>query len=227
VRVTDRDVILARSDVVTTVVPLGTVCAEPSGDGCNYDVVASVNSPVGEIKVERGFVAVDASIGSDNVRFVNTHMEEKEINPAQPNPMIRVIQSSQAFELISILASFPNPSNLPIMVVGDTNSSPQDQTVVVGPYTAVPPYEQFVDAGYIDAWTLRPGKPPGLTCCQDPDLLNPDSNLYERVDVTFLSDEPLGRVMANDVGNDEADKTPSGLWPSDHAGVVTRLEFAP
>jgi hypothetical protein len=29
------------------------------------------------------------------------------------------------------------------------------------------------------------------------------------------------------VGNEETDKTPSGLWPSDHAGVVTRLEFTP
>ncbi len=27
--------------------------------------------------------------------------------------------------------------------------------------------------------------------------------------------------------NDEADQTPSGLWPSDHAGVVARMKFAP
>lgn len=223
---TDRDIILARSDVVTSVVPLGAVCAEPSGDGCNYQVVASVNGPIGEIKLERGFLAVDATAGSDSVRLVNTHLEQREFNPAQPDPMVRVIQSSQAFELISILAAFPNPLNLPVIVVGDTNSSPLDQTVVAGPYIAVPPYMQFVDAGYIDAWALRPGRAPGLTCCQDADLLNPESNLYERVDHTFLSEEPIGKVKVNDVGNDETDKTPSGLWPSDHAGVVSRFKFA-
>jgi hypothetical protein len=27
------------------------------------------------------------------------------------------------------------------------------------------------------------------------------------------------------VGNDPDDRTPSGLWPSDHAGVVARLRF--
>jgi hypothetical protein len=91
----------------------------------------------------------------------------------------------------------------------------------------VPPYTQLAYAGYIDAWTLRPGDPPGLTCCQAANLLNPESILYERIDVTFISEGPVGKVKVNVTGNDEANKTPSGLWPSDHAGLVTRLEFAP
>jgi hypothetical protein len=112
-------------------------------------------------------------------------------------------------------------------VVGDINSSQQDETIIVGPYTIVPPYKQLVGAGYTDTWTLRPGDPDGLTCCQATDLLNQDSILYERVDVIFTSRSPVDSVKVNLLGNDEADKTPSGLWPSDHAGVVTRLEFAP
>jgi hypothetical protein len=30
---------------------------------------------------------------------------------------------------------------------------------------------------------------------------------------------------ANLTGVDQEDRTPSGLWPSDHAGVVARLRF--
>ena len=221
----DRDVILARGDVTTSVVPVALSGCRSSVDGCNYQVVANVTSAAGEISIERGFVAVDAMIGNTLVRFVNTHLEEREVDPS--NPLSPVIQAAQAFELISIFAAFPNPEGTKVVIVGDINSSPQDQTVVVGPYTIVPPYMQFVQAEYIDTWTLRPGKPPGFTCCQAADLLNLDSILEERIDVIFSGELPDGKVKANVVGNDEADKTPSGLWPSDHAGVVTRLKFTP
>jgi hypothetical protein len=33
------------------------------------------------------------------------------------------------------------------------------------------------------------------------------------------------RVQAHVIGRDADDRTPSGLWPSDHAGVVARLFF--
>jgi len=227
VGVTDHDVILARNDVVTSIVPVALSGCRQSLDGCNYRVVASAATPLGTISLERGFVAVDAKIGNGPVRFVNTHLElpAKYLDPT--NPLSSIFQAAQAFELISILAGFPNPLNLPIVVVGDINSSAEDQTLIVGPYTIVPPYMQLVAAGYTDAWTLRPGKPPGFTCCQAENLLNPDSILNERIDVTFSGELPVGMVKVNVVGNEETDKTPSGLWPSDHAGVVTRLKFAP
>jgi hypothetical protein len=219
VGVTDRDVILARGDVATSVVPVAeSGLCRPSLEGCNFTVVVSSSTPFGTIAIERGFVAVDAMAGNGHVRFVNTHLElsAKDLDPT--NPLASIFQSAQAFELISILAGFPNPLNVPIIVVGDINSSPQDQTVTVGPYVIVPPYSQFASAGYTDAWTLRLGDPIGFTCCQDENLLNLYSNLYERVDVTFTNELPVGMVKVNTVGNDEADKTPSGLWPSDHAG---------
>lgn len=224
--VTDRDVILARGDVATAVVPVALSGCRPSADGCNYQVVATATTPVGTIAIERGFVAVDALIGGTLVRFVDTHLEEpgKELDPT--NPLASIFQSAQAFELVSILSGFPNPYGAKIVVVGDINSTPLDQVLTVGPYTIVPPYMQLADAGYTDAWTLRPGNPPGFTCCQAENLLNLDSLLVDRRDVTFTSEMPLGMVKVNLVGNEETDKTPSGLWPSDHAGVVTRLEFA-
>ena len=225
VGVIDRDVILARGDVTTSIVPVALSGCRSSMDGCNYQVVANVTSAAGEISIERGFVAVDVLIGNTLVRFVNTHLEEREVDPT--NPLSPIIQAAQAFELISILAGFPIPYGAKVMIVGDINSSPKDQILTVGPYTIVPPYKQLVLAEYVDTWTLRPGKPPGLTCCQAPDLLNLDSILEERIDVIFSSEVPDGKVMVNVVGNNEADKTPSGLWPSDHAGVVTRLKFTP
>jgi hypothetical protein len=224
VGVTDRDVILARSDVVTEVVPVALSGCRPSMDGCNYQVVANVTSAAGEISIERGFVAVDARVGNTLVRFVNTHLEEREVDPS--NPLSPIIQAAQAFELISILAKLPKPYGTKVVIVGDINSSPQDRIHRVGPYWVVPPYWQLA-VRYIDTWILRLGISPGLTCCQAPDLLNEESILEERIDVIFSKKFPYGRVIANVVGDEEEDKTPSGLWPSDHAGVVTRLKFAP
>jgi endonuclease/exonuclease/phosphatase family metal-dependent hydrolase len=226
VGVTDRDVILARGDVATAVVPVALSGCRSSIDGCNYQIVATATTPLGDIASERGFVAVDATVGGMPVRFVNTHLEQpgSELDPT--NPLASIFQAAQAFELVSILAGFPNPLDAKTVVVGDINSSPLDQIHTVGPYTIVPPYIQLVGAGYTDAWTLRPGDPAGFTCCQAEDLLNFDSILKDRRDVTFTSEPPVGRVKVNVVGNDETDKTPSGLWPSDHAGVVTRLQFA-
>ncbi len=229
VGVTDRDVILAQGDVATSVVPFANVCAKPSMDGCNYQVVATATTPLGSIALERGFVAVDALLGGTPVRFVDSHLElpGRELNPANPF-LASIFQAAQAFELISILAQFPNPQGAKIILTSDINSTPLDQIIDLGPPYGqiVPPYMQFVLAGYVDAWTLRPGNPAGFTCCQAENLLNPESILSDRRDVTFSREMPYGMVKVNLVGNEETDKTPSGLWPSDHAGVVTRMQFA-
>ena len=68
----------------------------------------------------------------------------------------------------------------------------------------------------VTAW-----KTEGLTVDED---LSIPADLYERIDVIFSNEVP-NRVKANVLGNDEADQTPSGLWPSDHAGVAARIEF--
>jgi hypothetical protein len=230
VGVTDRDVILARGDITASVVPFATVCAKPSMDGCIYQFVATATTPLGSIALDRGFVAVDAQLGGTLVRFVDSHLEEpgRELDPANPI-LASFFQAAQAFELISTLAQFPNPQGAKIIVSSDINSTPLDQIIDLGPPYGqiVPPYMQFVLAGYVDAWTLRPGNPSGFTCCQAENLLNQESILSDRRDVAFSREMPYGMVKVNLTGNDETDKTPSGLWPSDHAGVVTRMQFAP
>lgn len=211
---TDRDIILARSDVATW--PVAIPGCRMSMDGCNYQVIAVVPSPVGPINIERGFVAVDAAAEGQIVRFVNTHLEIPEL------PV--VIQAAQAAELIARLRATPNPLDLPVIVVGDINSAPTDQPFSFNGQTIIPPYLQFRSAGYLDAWTLRPGSPPGATCCQANDLLNAESLLHKRVDVIFTNAATTA-VHANVIGADPEDRTSSGLWPSDHAGVVARLLF--
>ena len=220
--VLDRDVILAREDVETQVVDLGFggFCSPErlSEDGCNYQVVAEASTPIGPIAFERGFVAVDAWIGYFPLRFFNTHLEVR--NPDPSNPLSPLVQRAQARELVVFL-SLPRPHNGPVIVAGDINSSPEDSGAIM---ELEPPYVQLA-ANNHDAWTLRRWESEGFTCCYDEDLSFP-ADLYERIDVIFSSVLPR-RVKANVVGNDDSDLTPSGLWPSDHAGVVANLYFTP
>lgn len=223
--VLDRDVILARGDVATDVVSLVGMC-RTSADGCNYQFVVTLPNPISSelppIAIERGFVAVDASVEGFPVRFVNTHLEVREAGP------FGLLQAAQAFELTQILAALNSPSlnplGAPIVLVGDFNSDPRDP-VLEGPI--VPPYLQMTAAGFIDAWIRhRPGNPDGYTCCQEEDLVNRKSALYERIDLIFSNENPE-KVKVHLVGEQVPDKKSAGLWPSDHAGVVGWLEFAP
>lgn len=224
----DRDVILARSDI--TAVEADLNCALPSEQGCNYQAAlpVEVTTPLGDVLVnfERGFVGVDATVGSTQFRFVNTHLEIRE------PPVPRDIQCAQAAELLATLEA-ATPFG-PAIVVGDFNSSPEDEPVdaALDPppcgTEVIPPYMQFVAAGYSDVWKLRPGRVPGFTCCQDPDLLNRRSKLDERIDLIFTAEEPARVRQVRVVGDRAADKTrppPPRLWPSDHAGAVATLRF--
>jgi len=206
IRVLDRDVILARGDVLTSEVTFP--CNKPSANGCNYDVIASATVLGGVINIERGFVGVDAIVDGQDYRFVNTHLE---------------VQSPSS-----------EPPGTELLVVGDINSSPEHPPFLSPLGLAYPPYQQLANGTnlfnspisfpYTDIWTMRPGKPRGFTCCEAADLSNGESMLHERIDVIF-SLIPPARVKANVLNNNAEDKTPSGLWPSDHATVVGRLFY--
>ena len=70
----------------------------------------------------------------------------------------------------------------------------------------------------------------GYTANQDADLLNAESKLFHRIDHVLFRDDftadgrPFrGSVHAERLGQEQDDRTPAGLWPSDHAGVLTTL----
>jgi hypothetical protein len=84
----------------------------------------------------------------------------------------------------------------------------------------------LINAGFSDAWTDANPSAPGFTCCQDPNLLNQTSKLSQRIDLVMLR----GAIDVEEihlVGDGPADRTPSGLWPSDHAGLAAELDVVP
>ncbi|MGD8568188.1 MAG: endonuclease/exonuclease/phosphatase family protein [Gammaproteobacteria bacterium] len=210
VRLTDHDVILARKSIKIR-----------NSTAKHY--FTNLQVPVTEnftIDFTRGYTAVDARVRGKWYRFANTHLE------LPGPPPVSLIPAAQAQELIGVLSQSP----LPVVLVGDFNSSPEDQTDSTG---AVPPYMQLVMSNFADTWLHRFGKPSaGYTCCQDELLDNETSLLNMRIDHIFVR-SPDGdptvlndaMVLANTVGDRPKDKTPSGLWPSDHAGVWARIKF--
>lgn len=195
VRLTDYDAILVRSDVRVT----GT-----SAD--NYD--ASVPGP-GGVQILRGWTSVDVEVGGETFRIVNTHLEPVETAGG-------VFQAQQADELLALLAGEPRPT----ILLGDLNTESGSGST----------YQQLVREGFIDAWSLREGPPAtGFTCCHAKDLSSDAESLHKRIDHVLLRNfdslwpitGPIP-VQAEIVGDDPSEKTTSGLWPSDHAGMVIR-----
>lgn len=220
VSVVDRDVILARGDVTASVA--GIPCVKPAlqSDGCHYQAVATVPTPLGKIIVERGFVAVNAVVKDEDYLFVNTHLEVRMLGG---NADSTVLQPLQALELNDTLAAYLSyfPEAPRVILAGDFNNGPAN--VPLAPYFITTAYQRLAGT-FTDTWNLRPGKPNGFTCCQAADLLNDPSSLDERIDIVFALPAPSA-VKSNVMDAESSDKTLSGLWPSDHASVIAELTY--
>ncbi len=226
ISVIDRDVILARHDVPASPLPqvlLGQICPRPSHDGCNFNAVIPL--PDLGVNIERGFVAATALVDGRAYLFVNTHLETRDPAP--------VFQALQAFQLVQTLDALA-PLRLPVILVGDFNSDPNDPAVLPGPSIPglpanVPnPYVQLAGAGLTDTWLHRPGRVAGLSCCQADDLSNQKSGHYERIDLIWSSLLPSKVKQARVLGSTVNFRTRPpgrGLWPSDHGAVAATLEF--
>lgn len=239
----DRDVILVRKGITFTKlvgnyntdgglcgvpvpnpvpVPPATLQSQPSADGCNYTIRAVVNSPVGEIAVERGFVGIDATVRGQKYRFVNTHLELRQPDPTDPNSA--VIQFLQSVELIGTLQAL-TPVDRPLILLGDFNSSPVDPAIDL----IFTPYQIITGADLVDIWNnnrLMFLDPAGFTCCQNADLSNRVSLLSERIDLIFVSDPWVraGAVVTGRVPIFPLLLPPN--WASDHGGVFSKLLFS-
>src|SRR5262245_37500758 len=157
------------------------------------------------ITIPRGYVALDATLVTHHTyRFVSTHLEPDDLR----------VQLAQAEELVATLASVTQP----VIVVGDLNTpAPTGQT-----------YQFLVSQGYVDVWTRtrRPGTAAGYTFPHAPDLRNAASTLIQRLDYIFVRPE-VKAAWTTVWGDVPADRTPSGLWPSDHAAVIATLRMRP
>jgi len=120
----------------------------------------------------------------------------------------------------------------PVILVGDFNSSPTDVPGVYvdpdyGPIPYVPPYQIASAYGYLDAWNLIYFPRDGFTSGFDEYVSDPTAKLTSRIDIVFLKpqDRSIRCVTGVVTGDQLFNMTPSGLWPSDHGGVVIRAVF--
>jgi endonuclease/exonuclease/phosphatase family metal-dependent hydrolase len=122
-------------------------------------------------------------------------------------------------ELLQLATDFNNKTPLPLVFGGDFNTTADDPS---NPSFAI--YQTLIKAGLTDAWKLLHPNQPGFTCCQDADLLNATTfpTIKHRIDLILFR----GLAGVNNMkvfGDKPSDRTPSGLWPSDHAGIVATL----
>ncbi len=167
-----------------------------------YEDVLTI--PIGGVESSfiRSFGWISAVVAGVPFRFVNTHLETE----AAPT-----IQEAQASELLQLLKDVEEP----VILVGDFNSAADGSTT--GSYS-----ELTVD--FSDAYGLANPRSSGNTCCQAGDLKNRESMLDRRIDLILFRGSVDVR-SAQRIGDAQEDRTPSGLWPSDHAGVKAELRL--
>ncbi len=209
IRLTDYDVILARSDVQTT----GAVEA-------NFAIAAPV--PIGgdDVPFTRGYNSVQATVDGATFTFVNTHLEVDDGNPQGA----ALAQAAQAGELIGALLT----ATQPVVLVGDFNSAADGSGTVITlpdplPFTGTT-YGLLTNS-YTDA--AAEAGATGNTCCQADDLTNATSSLASRIDLILYRGDveaTAAEVLGEEAG-DRVDANGTMLWPSDHAGVVATLRI--
>jgi len=198
-RFTDRDVIIARTDLSTTRLKV----SNPESHSFAATLVIPTGVPGLSFTILRGWSTVDVKVRGKTVRFANTHLEA----------FSAAVRNQQARELAAALAGSPHP----VVLVGDLNSQPDD---------AAGAYGTFAAAGYVDAWVVVHGPAGGSTSGQTELLDDVPSKLDHRIDYVLYQPRGVEAVAAEVIGEELDDRTPTGLWPSDHAGVVATLHLA-
>jgi endonuclease/exonuclease/phosphatase family metal-dependent hydrolase len=198
-RLTMRDVILVRKG---TKVKLGK-----TGKGNFETRYEPTIGGIITIPVDRGWASVEANVRGkkgkrSKFRFVDTHLE------AFGDPKIR---EAQAKELIA----GPLKTSKQVILVGDLNS---------GIARHNEPERQGDDLAFL-ALAGFGMKDNGAvqSCCYD-SLFDPNAIFDHTVD-HVLTKPGLKTVKAVVTGNDATQRTASGLWPSDHGGVVSTLRL--
>ncbi len=211
IRLTDFDVILVRDDVTWT-----------NPQSANFAAALPIELGGFTLFILRGWASVDITFKDLPYRFVNTHLEPADTAPGVVVPELAALQAAQLAELLGVVGGSPYP----VVMVGDFNSAADGSTTVT--------YRDVVDAGFVDAWLIGPPRGVGYTSNQAFDLLNPASQLFQRIDFVYYRDEFTrttgqfqGAAKAQVVGEEQGDRTASGLWPSDHGGVGASLSIAP
>jgi endonuclease/exonuclease/phosphatase family metal-dependent hydrolase len=174
--------------------------------GENYEATFEVPTPVGTLTSTRGWAAVDVRYKGRRLRFVNTHLEAFSDD----------VREAQARELIA--PGGPLRGRRQLIVVGDFNSDPQ------GRESPSPAFDILAGFDLVDTWPRRFGA--GFSCClEQSNARDTNTNGFDhRIDL-ILAKPRLRALRGQVVGDELRDRASNGLWPSDHAGVVTRLRL--
>jgi hypothetical protein len=142
-RVTNREVVLPRADVVKSTLEIGS--PQRGRFAARLTVpLATGNST----SLPWTWASVDVTVAKHTFRFVTTHLDS--LSPAN--------QVSQAAELLAR----PGATKLPTAFVGDYTS--------LADGSGTPTFGQLVSAGLVDAWGVARGSEPGYSCCQAEDI---------------------------------------------------------
>jgi endonuclease/exonuclease/phosphatase family metal-dependent hydrolase len=198
-RLTMQDVILARKGA-------GVQTTKAKGD--HYDTLFEFQA-IGAIPidVERGWQSVQANVRGQKFRFVNTHLEAFD-NGKQ-------VRQPQAEELVE----GPAKSRKDVVLVGDFNSGDRKRH---DPGGADTPKERLAwktleRAGFVERQTKA------FSCCYDPPLDSTAGKLDHTVDHILVNNRKIGLGRSFITGDER--RTAGDLWPSDHGGVFSVLEF--
>lgn len=198
VRLTDRDVILARRDLETR-----------NETRQSYEATLTVPLPDGvEFPLVRGYCSVDVEVDGTEFTFVNTHLDSVSAST----------QLDQVRELIVDLTALDRP----VVLVGDFNS-PADgsETVTYDLLT------QFFTDAYAEARPGDAGytccREPRLTSAEQALTKRLDLVLVRDVGAVTAADR-VG-VDPDDRVSTVVDGEFRRLWPSDHTGVVATLRL--
>jgi endonuclease/exonuclease/phosphatase family metal-dependent hydrolase len=194
VQVIDTIAILARTD-------LGSKLQVTNPQTSPFEHILNFATPFGSVPFSRGWVSVDVSFNDRTFRFIGTHLESVDAD----------IRRQQGEET----RLGPANTSLPVIIAMDSNSQ-----AFPDPKGAT--YMDFMTSGFRDVWSETRPAVPGLTCCQAQLDNNVESELSQRIDL-LLTFGPIEGQRAALFGATQASKTPTGFWPSDHAGVAAQV----
>jgi endonuclease/exonuclease/phosphatase family metal-dependent hydrolase len=202
-----RDIRLTLHDAILVKSGLASEVQLSNAQSANFNNNLTLTTGTGQtITVLRGWVSVDAVVNKRPFRFVNTHLEAF-------HPGVRAQQAGELVAGSGPIGSAPGKA----VLVGDINSDPNQGS----PNNIA--YNVLIGAGLVDTWPVANPGDPGLTCCFSELLDDPSASVFgSRIDDVFTKGA-VGVTSSRVYGTDPDNRTASGLWPSDHAGVMATL----
>ncbi len=207
VRLTMRDVILRRAG--------GSVKVSDHDDQIFTNNLPVVIAGV-QVNFSRGYQWADVRVGATSFRFVNTHLEAFSSDLALAQA-VQMVNEATAADRTTIL-------------VCDCNSDPlldEVKPIDTVPHKAA--YDFITGpGGYQDLWLRWAPAEEGWTSGLSELVNDPTAAGFDhRIDMVFAHTVDGHQVTVDRgevTGNELTDRDPAtGLWPSDHAGVVLRL----